>query len=190
MFLFLALCSFFILHGGVHDNELEGLARYRRSRTGRERGGNAARDFSRWVHRNNQAFPAKISSTLIPVTLKKRTKKGKKVHRCEVEHPVIHLSEWFRSIMANFPKFFLGGFTLDSFEKYEDMFATFWANFEGLQPTHPRRSVPLALHGDEGRGLAKVPLMVISFQVLIPFTGPDNLSHTQNLKSILFSFCF
>ena len=198
--LFLYVSNFFISQsnlpllkcfgfGGAHDSKLDGLAGYRRSRTGRKRGSNAARDFSRWVHRNNKAFPVKISTIHIPVLLKKRNKTGaKKVQRCQVDHHVIHFSDWFRSIMANFPKFFLGGWDRDlDCAKYEAMFSLFWKNFEGLQPNHPiyskpadirARSVPIAIHGDEGRGLAKVPLLVISFQVLIPFTGENNLSQT------------
>lgn len=129
--------------------------------------------------------------------LRKRTKTGaKKVQTSAVEHPIIYFSDWFKAIMASFPKIFLGGYDLHrDTEKYMDMFATFWMNFEPLQSAHPvyqktpeerQWCVPIALHGDEGRGLAKVPLLVISFQVLIPFTGPENLSQTEPLEPKMF----
>ena len=86
--------------GGARDSKLDGLVGYRRSRTERQRGSNVARDFSRWVHRDNKAFPAKISTMRIPVLFKKK-KGAKKVQRCQVDHQVIHFSDWFRKIMAN-----------------------------------------------------------------------------------------
>lgn len=98
--------------------------------------------------------------------------------------------------MRDCPKFFLGGFTpLRDEQEYGDMFATFWSNFQTIQPSHPiysqksdeerRRCIPYAWHGDEGRGLCKVPLLVLSYQVLIPFTGPDNLNLApQHVKQL------
>ncbi len=60
--------------GGARDSKLDGLVGYRRSRTERQRGSNVARDFSRWVHRDNKAFPAKISTMRIPVLFRKQKK--------------------------------------------------------------------------------------------------------------------
>ena len=44
---------------GVVDPKVEQLARFRKSKTGRSRGHNAARDFHRWVHRTGwQSLPS------------------------------------------------------------------------------------------------------------------------------------
>ena len=177
--------------GGACDPHLESLARFRQSSSGRKRGGNAARDFHRWVHRNQRVFGVRISEITIPIRLRKRTKNGpKKVTVCQSPHAVIFFSHWLQTILESFPKFFLGGYGLfDS--GYEEMFSTFWENFEHCQPNHPiyhqkspqerRRCIPIAVHGDEGRGLNKVPLLVVSFQIIIPSTGPSKLSQTQFL---------
>ena len=90
-----------------------------------------------------------------------------------------------RTILETHPEFLLGGHSpLD--KSYLDMFGNFWEGFRHQHGDHEiykeksmeerRRTVPIMLHGDEGRGLAKVPLLVISFQVLIPFSGPNKLN--------------
>ena len=40
-------------------------------------------------------------------------------------------------------------------------------------------TIPIAIHGDEGRGLAKVPLLVIAYQVIIPYSGENHLSSSK-----------
>jgi len=90
-------------------------------------------------------------------------------------------------LLTSYPKFFLGGFSPvdDGEESYLAMFGRFWDRYRAEQPQHPifeksidhqRATIPFALHGDEGRGLAKVPLMVLAFQVIIPFSVENNLN--------------
>ncbi len=97
-----------------------------------------------------------------------------------------------------FPKFFLGGFDISETDEYESMFAEFWRNYATCHPSHPvyekseedqKRCIPIALHGDEGRSLAKVPLLVISYQVLIPYTGPNDLSLAQYPRCKMIPSC-
>ena len=88
--------------------------------------------------------------------------------------------------MADHCRFFLGGRTLSDEHAWGDMLARFWADFEKIESGHPvfrdktptqRKScLPLCFHGGEGRGLGKVPLLVLSYQELIPFTGEQNLN--------------
>ena len=174
------------------DLEIEKLARFRRSRTGRKRGHNAARDFHRWAHRAGHAFPVRLSH--VPITIHKRlpVKSGRKARDVPVDYPVLHLSSWLASLMEKFPKFLLGGHNPAlGAEPYEEMFEQFWCKFKSANSSHPiysrmsaeqrRRAIPFALHGDEGRGLAKVPLLIMSFQVLIPYSGPDQLNLNKQL---------
>ena len=94
--------------------------------------------------------------------------------------------------MKTYPDYLLGGFGLSEEGSWMSMFTQFWENFRAVRPSHPiyaksaaerACTIPVAIHGDEGRSLAKVPLMVISFQAMIPSSGPENLSSTQHLAA-------
>lgn len=172
------------------DPDIEPLAKLRRSVTARKSGANAARDLHRWVHRSGSCFNVAISTIDVRVRCFRRNhNRARKVVETMVAYPVLHLSSWFSSLMSCFPKFFLGGFGLLEAARYEAMFEDFWSAYAGFQPSHPiyssknpeerKRCVPIALHGDEGRGAAKAPLLVLSFQVLIPSSGPTNLNQKE-----------
>lgn len=112
-----------------------------------------------------------------------------------VNYPVIHLSSWVEKLMLTHPEFLLGGFQLHDEDGWRSMLSDFWRWFAGVDGDHPvharsetvkQTSIPIAIHGDEGRGLAKIPLMVWSYQLIIPSTGPNCLNSTQYL-SIVFS---
>ena len=175
---------------------MEKVAKFRKSKSGRKHGGNAARDLHQWATRSGSAFAVPISQVPVQVRRFQRNhNRARKVVTTKIPYPVLHLSSWFASIMVNFSKFFLGGFEIAETKKYEEMLGEFWANYESFQPTHPiyssktleerRKCIPYALHGDEGRGACKVPLLVISFQVIIPYTGPENLSQSKYRSSIM-----
>ena len=95
------------------------------------------------------------------------------------------------AMLNMFSEYVLGGYGIEDANMWTPMHSEFWDNFRNLNRSHPiytaktaeerGRTIPFAIHGDEGRGLAKVPLMVISFQVLIPSAGPENLSNSQYL---------
>ena len=169
---------------GAVDPDLERLARTRKSKSGRARGQNASRDFHRWVHRAGKTFQVHIWRKVNTDTV--------------MMHSVIHLSSWLEAVMQTFPDFFLGGYSFMDDHLWMKMFGDFWKHFRSVCPSHPIYSkteaersctIPFAIHGDEGRGLSKVPLMVISFQVLIPSSGPENLSGTQCLGACGWTFC-
>ena len=170
---------------GVVDPDLEKLARYRRSKSGKT-GKNAARDFHRYIRNDKKMFPVEISSQVLPIRKKKPNKSGRRiiVERF-VHYPIITLSSWIKQILLHCAQFFLGGFSLDQHQEYEDMFEHFWDSYSASVEHHPvlarprherRRFIPIAIHGDEGRGLAKVPLLVIAYQAVIPHNGPNALN--------------
>lgn len=190
---------------GVSDPELDKLARFRNSKSGK-RGHNAARDFHRWAHRNKKTFGVPLSEISIPLRICKRNKSGaKRIQHCESPHAVIHFTDWFATILQTHPSFFLAGFGIEDASKHEEVFSSFWEKFEACEPGHPvfhektqderKHCVPIAVHGDEGRGLGRQPILVISFQTVIPSTGPDCLSLSTNLRRnpepgfFLFLFC-
>ena len=46
----------------------------------------------------------------------------------------------------------------------------------GEGPETPSRCIPLFLHGDEGRGQCKRPVLVVSFQCVIGWSGDENVN--------------
>lgn len=72
----------------------------------------------------------------------------------------------------------MGGCTLDDPSAFMAKLQTFWRNYKVVDPSLPffrkhdensySSCVPIAIHGDEGRGRAKQPIMVISIQPLLP----------------------
>lgn len=175
---------------GVYDHAIDKLARYSRSKTGRA-GKNAARDFHRYIHRDGKAFGVAVSEFEIPIRRKIRTTQGKRRRReITVKHPIILLSRWMQAILSSYPKFFLGGHCpeSDGVDDYRAMFSRFWERFRPGHPDHPvyqksveQRSstIPIAIHGDEGRGLAKVPVLVLAYQVMIPYSGENKLNSSK-----------
>lgn len=192
-------CGGFCLHAvtlkGVMDLSVDKLARYTWTKTGRK-GSNAARDFHRHMRNENKTLLVDITVEPIPVRHRTYGKHGKRVFSEKmVQHPVLHLASWMQCVLRLFPKFVLGGHDLHSDtgvgQSYTDMFRGFWSKFHSLFPCHPIYSsktveeqgycIPYACHGDEGRGLARDPLLVLSFQLLIPYTGDKCLNLTQHL---------
>lgn len=173
---------------GVVDPKVNKLARYRSSKSGKA-GKNAARDFHRLLHRDGKLFPVTISTPMIPIRRKVRGKHGKRRSREKLEKfPCLVLSSWMEEILRVCPKFMCGGHdpcTQEGLQQVQHMFKQFWDDFKSVQPGLPiyqrtadeqMRTVPIAIHGDEGRGLGKTPILVLSYQLIIPHTGPDCLN--------------
>ncbi|CAE7855493.1 hypothetical protein AK812_SmicGene2567 [Symbiodinium microadriaticum] len=88
---------------------------------------------------------------------------------------------------------FLGGHPLDAEDAYCNMLADFWQNYAAINPEcavfkrpdysreFASRLIPMAVHGDEGRGKAKHPIMILSVQPVIGPKGPDFVN-TSGLK--------
>lgn len=176
---------------GVHDPSLSRLARLRASKTGK-RGSNAGRDFHRFAQRGGKALPVKVSTIRIPIRKKVKIGFGKKRTKdCDVDFPILLPSSWIKTLLNMHPSFVLGGHQVTDTEEFTSIFREFWGNFELAQPEHPifslftdaqrKYTVPMALHGDEGRGLSKIPVLVLSYQFIIPFSGPNDLSSRMTL---------
>ena len=179
------------------DPDLEKLASYRSSKSGRS-GKNAARDFHRYARRAGKVFGVKISQVKVPIRVKKPNKSGRKIKREEiVDFPIITLSSWMCTILSSCPQFFLGGHDLEQEQLYGDMLQSFWDRFVEANPEHPmkekpsqhrRFTVPVAVHGDEGRGLGHVPLLEVSYQVVIPYHGANELNLAKTFVKIRYAF--
>lgn len=93
--------------------------------------------------------------------------------------------------------FFLGGLRVNEhLAEIESMLSQFWDRHfyvDGNRPTDPQRCIPVYIHGDEGRGQCKRPIMIVSFQPLMSWGGCDNLNTSKILSfhfSIFSRFCF
>lgn len=114
--------------------------------------------------------------------------RGAKIMKRTVLWPVIHFSQWLECALQCNPKLVLAGKSLDDISAWQSIFESFWMRYEEVDPTHPiysmvevgnrRFYIPLSVHGDEGRGKNKTPVLIESFSPIISYKGPDytNLS--------------
>ena len=106
-----------------------------------------------------------------------------RVRQVQQHYPFIGLMDWAQFLMENHSEHMLGGFHINEESKYVDMFSRFWRNYYELDPDHIVYSqfaanqmgwvVPYAIHGDEGRGKAKIPILITSYQMVIGVGGED-----------------
>ena len=136
---------------------------------------NASRNLNGLIHRKNKTLGVRITSVLTPIRVSRRRRVQQR------PWPVLHLADWletgFKSPYAGF--YFLGGLKLNNLVEVESLLSDFWekhSSVEGNKPAIPSRTIPILVHGDEGRGQAKRPLLVVSFQPIIGWTGADNVN--------------
>ena len=114
----------------------------------------------------------------------------------DVQYPILRLTDWLKYILAEAGgQFVLAGHHVWD-TAYRDVFARFWERFRSAEPGHDIyttkteeercRTIPICLHGDEGRGLAKVPVLITNFQCVIPYLGEDHLN-THGPRAIRFT---
>ncbi|CAE7240362.1 unnamed protein product [Symbiodinium sp. CCMP2456] len=123
-----------------------------------ENKGNECRNLHAAIHRSGKTFPVSVSTTTIRVL----NHKGK-VRMQEVEWPVLFLSDWVRSICVSGGEMLLAGHTLNEPDRFTSIFETFWERYRFVNPDHSiyegsldlRFAIPVACHGDEGRGKLK-----------------------------------
>eukprot|EP00435_Cladocopium_sp_Y103_P022447 s3978_g5.t1 len=176
---------------GVRDLGLERVGRCGSTRKPK----NLARNFYTQVVKDARVIPVKISKVPLRVRVTKP-----KVREIDMPYPVVTLSSWVSYLLRTSPKFVLGGYGLDEPEQYRRLFHKFWQRYQHVDPLHPvyrffdecdwGQIVPWCLHGDEGRGLAKVPLLVTAFQFVIPVLGDQHTSISGHSFSTRFASTF
>ncbi len=97
--------------------------------------------------------------------------------------PMLALKDWAECLLRHKPEILLAGHALTDASKYEPIFESFWECYQLLDRDHPfynhfppdqwGKCTPFAVHGDEGRGKARSPVLITSYQVLIPEKGLD-----------------
>ena len=153
--------------------------------------GNECRNLHALIHQTGKTLPVTVET----VRIKIRILKGK-VRTEEVEWPVLYLSEWARTIFASGGHMLLAGHSLNETDTFGSVFGTFWDRYRFVDPDHSiydgsrnvRFAIPVACHGDEGRGKLKRPIMILSYQPLISVLGPRYVNSSGYLgNSVAFS---
>ena len=146
----------------------------------------ACKNLHKLLHRSGHQLRVRFSFVGTPVRLAPRgvTKKAL------VKFPLLKLSDWCQTIFSKGGHCLLGRQSLDHATQFANTLRLFWSRFKMVEPQLPffsepehnwDFSIPFMLHGDEGRGSAKKPVMVLSAQPMI--TSPD--MSTSNLKGSL-----
>lgn len=117
--------------------------------------------------------------------------------RADCMWPILHLSEWMKTAFTDpYNGFFLlGGKRLpDDLHAVHEMLSQFWERHQFVDgrctaPKEPRCTIPYFIHGDEGRGQVKRPILVVSFQPLFSWGGEQTLNLGKILVPIEFFPC-
>lgn len=148
----------------------------------RRKDSHACRNLNTIIKQHGKKLPVEITG--VPTMLRRSRKR--KVES-PINYPVLRLSSWADVIMDNGGHYFLGGRSLDEVDTFGDELETFWTRFKAVDPSFGffkdtsaadwRWAVPMALHGDEGRGKAKKPVMVVALQTILPLRSGKGLSN-------------
>lgn len=147
---------------------------------------NSSRHLDTYIGRTRQAL--NVPWSYVDTPLRARAFSRRKMVVTE-PWPVLKLTDWMKTSMEDpWQGFFmLGGYKLDNLSQAESMFERFWQRFEALEgyaPPCPKRTVPIYLHGDEGRGQAKRPILIVAFQPLITWAGEEHSNLRKRLGPI------
>lgn len=88
----------------------------------------------------------------------------------ELEIPVLRLQDWMKFILDGNHSHMLVGLDQPNWARESDILAAFWGNYRVHEPTHPvfssqldlRKTFPMILHGDEGRGRRRTAHLVVN----------------------------
>lgn len=136
----------------------------------------ACENLRKYINKNFKQLPVKVSTVRCWI----RTSR-KKLSQTLTNYPVLLPTDWARTIFSYGGHFLLGGQPLDDLTSFQNELVTFWRNYQTIDPNLPfyrehgekawAFSIPIAVHGDEGRGKGKNPVMVIGMQPILPLSG-------------------
>ena len=157
---------------------------------------NESRNLHNLIHRQGRTYPVNV--TVAPTRV--RILRGKP-RTCSVNCPVLLPSSWLHQLLLDGGQFVLGGHSLLQEDSFRPMFKEFWRRFKDCRPDldlykrvdedgwDESLCIPISLHGDEGRGKARRPIMVISIQPVISHRGPEYTNSSGWLGRLSFVFC-
>ncbi len=172
---------------GVYDDSIAQVAKWAINDKHMK---NASRSIFTFIHQKNKTLPVPISSLRVPVRGKSRYKHIEQTRLW----PILLLSDWVRTSFEN-PYggfFFLGGHRLHQLDIVKEMLRRFWNKHKvvdsTINPPHPEVTIPFFLHGDEGRGQAKDPVLVLAAQPIIGWTGEESITSKKSFATKLAVF--
>lgn len=177
-------CQYVYPLAGLADTLLSKMARCGKSRSD----SHTCRNLHHTIRKFQKSLPVRTSK--IPTEWLRK----KKRHR--VEHPVLYPSSWAELIFSNGGHFFLQGKDLSQSDWFSNTLVDFWTKFSATHPEYglPEsrwdHTIPIALHGDEGRGRLKHPVMVMSLQPLPPLRPEfkTNMQGCPDLHMVVLMF--
>ena len=130
------------------------------------------RNLHRLIKRASRQIKISITDIRAPIRTSKR---GRPLRWKYAAYPILLPSSWADSIFRSGGHFWMGGCTLQDADSFGEVLSQFWHRFKVVQPQlqfyeeqHDwHRCIPFAIHGDEGRGKGKKPVMVLSLQPLV-----------------------
>ena len=166
---------------GFRDKHMSRLAK---CSVNNKKEGNQRRNLHALVIRTGRQLNISISHVKCPV----QVVKGGKVKRQKVDWPVVHFSQWLECMLNRGGELILGGHHISKQHAWQSTFDQFWLDYKNVDSGHPIFSkvdpmnrkfyIPYTVHGDEGRGRNKVPVLIESFCPIISYKGIEftNLS--------------
>ena len=141
---------------------------------------NASRNLHSLIVRQGRSLRVPVTYIKTPV----RLVRGGRPQFTDIDFPVLLPSSWLRLMLTYCPEVILGGHPIEEVDDWGNMFANFWHHFNQSMPgvqmngASPEVNIPVCIHGDEGRGKTRKPIMIIAWQALIGSFGPlvTNLS--------------
>ena len=156
--------------------------------------GNACRNLHSLIHKRGLTLPLRLHTVEIPVCVRRP-----KLKKLWVHYPVILPTTWIEHLLREQSHLILGGHKLEALT-WKDELKSFWDIYLQGDPNHPMNcpgsppkevTVPFYVHGDEGRGKYRSPIMIQAIQPVISFKGPAFKNSSGHLVStkVPLSFC-
>ena len=148
----------------------------------------------RFIHVKNKTLPLTITMVDTPLRARAFARRRKIVTE---PWPCLRFTDWMKLTFGE-PQyngfFFLAGHSLDRMSVAEGILERFWDRYKFVDPVvmpkDPKRTLPVYIHGDEGRGSVKRPIMIISVQPAISAKGEDTInSHGCLICTNIFYSC-
>ena len=118
-----------------------------------------------------------VSINFVNVPIRRRRPVLKKV---DIAYPVVYPSSWMKFLLREHSYLVLGGIDIMDTARWQALLSEFWLLHKAYDTSHimsgrhtppVTHTVPLYIHGDEGRGKYKLPIMVEGIQPCISFKG-------------------
>ncbi|CAK8989484.1 Uncharacterized protein SCF082_LOCUS1828 [Durusdinium trenchii] len=179
---------------GVVDRSLQRLASCGSAAKNATYTGHACEKLHRVIAKEKRKLDVKISRVPLWVRYSR-----KRLAPAFVHYPVLRMPDWVETIFKNGGHFFLGGRSMDMWPQVQNELLHFWSAYKKIDSDFPLYKdmpesklgscIPVAIHGDEGRGRLHNPVMVVALQTLLPLVGKKTNMQGSSLCTRLLYTC-